>query len=421
MSKEKINSKSFGIVLYMDDSSYVGDPDKDKNIHMPHEKDIIIYFLFRNFYELGIGRNNEVDEVIIGHEHGDVNKKCHMQIFIKFNKKLRKMMEPSNFTIENEKYIYMAQRSKTTAKLRNYCKKGGDFFEMYPNKTIKEMLREQNMIDELIDVDDPYDTMLKNDKLNEKQIITIFKNCPITDYKKDFMTNSKKIFENYNHYIKIEVNLPIFCWNFPKHIYNYVEEHFGDNDKKYLTFAKLYTWFKTYCEPEGYFRRKALFLFSLAGGVGKSFFARSLVPEISICNSPYYVYCRGTLDAGEFLKKDKTARLVILDDVNYISNDIEIWKALTVSEPTNIRSPYHNIPWKHSLPCIMLSNNIKTLRYWMETEDLKSRCIFVGIDFYIGPEGTDKEENHIVDRILSEDILEKLEINKNLFRDCKSF
>ena len=100
---------------------------------------------------------------------------------------------------------------------------------------------------------------------------------------------------------------------------------------------------------------------------------------------------------------------MILDDINYISNDIEIWKALTVSEPTNIRSPYHNIPWNHSLPCIMMSNNIKTLKFWMETEDLKSRCIFVGIDFYIGPPGTDSEENHKVDSYLTSDIYSKLQ------------
>ena len=151
-------------------------------------------------------------------------------------------------------------------------------------------------------------------------------------------------------------------------------------------------------------------MFSLSGGVGKSYFARNLVPEISICNSPYYVYCRGTLDASEFIRKDKTAKLVILDDVNYITNDIEIWKALTVSEPTNIRTPYHNTPWKHSLPCIMLSNNIKTLKFWMEAEDLKSRCVFIGIDFYIGPPGTDLEENHIVDSYLTNDINNKLGI-----------
>ena len=143
-----------------------------------------------------------------------------------------------------------------------------------------------------------------------------------------------------------------------------------------------------------------------------------MVPEISICNSPYYVYCRGTLDASEFIRKRDNAKLIILDDVNYIDKDIEIWKALTVSEPTNIRSPYHNFAWKKSLPCIMLSNNIKTLKYWTEAEDLKSRCVFIGIDFYIGPPGSDNEENRRLDSFFTDDINEKLlsKINK-----CNTF
>ena len=407
--KIPFQSKSFGIVVYMDDIMYVDDYEKNKDIHFPIPKEYFILYFLKHLYDKGIGKKNEVECIVIGHEHGETNGKCHMQIYIKFEQKIRKKILPGKVTIDGLNYLYMAQKTKTPAKLRNYCKKGGDFYELIPCKTIKDILRENALLDDLMDVDDPYDKLLNTENLSDKQILTIFKNCPITEYKKDFMCNGKKIYETYNNYIKKEQDIPEFNWSFPKHIYNHIENNFGAQDKQSIAFAKLYTWFKTYCEPEGYFRRKALFLFSLAGGVGKSYFARSLVPEISICNSPYYVYCRGTLDASEFLKKDKTAKLVILDDINYISNDIEIWKALTVSEPTNIRSPYHNIPWKHSLPCIMMSNNIKTLKFWMETEDLKSRCIFVGIDFYIGPPGTDSEENHKVDSFLTSDIFTKLQ------------
>jgi hypothetical protein len=111
---------------------------------------------------------------------------------------------------------------------------------------------------------------------------------------------------------------------------------------------------------------------------------------------------------------------VILDDVNYIGNDMEIWKALSVSEPTNIRSPYHNTPWLKSLPCVLLSNNTKTLKYWLETEDLQTRCVFIGLDFYIGPPGTDSEENHRVDSLLSEDIKEFLYLDPKSNK-CSSF
>ena len=404
------NSKSFGIVVYMDDIVYAKTYEENMTIHFPIPKEFFIFRFLKHLYDGNIGAKNNIECIVIAHEHGEVNGKCHQQIYIKFENKIRKLFKPGKLTIDGLNYLYMAQTSKSPAKLRNYCKKGNDFYEILPCKTIKEILRENALLDDLMDVDDPYDKLLNNGNLTDKQILTIFKNCPVTEYKKDFMSNGKKIYETYNNYIKQENDCPPFEWKFPNHMYNHIQENFGANDKVSLVYTKLYTWFKTYCEPEGYFRRKALFLFSLAGGVGKSYFARSLVPEISICNSPYYVYCRGSLDASEFIRKDKTAKLVILDDVNYITNDIEIWKALTVSEPTNIRTPYHNTPWKHSLPCIMLSNNIKTLKFWMEAEDLKSRCIFIGIDFYIGPPGTDLEENHIVDSYLTNDINNKLGI-----------
>ena len=416
---KKLLAKSFGIVIYMDDSVYKDDPNLNMEIHFPVAKDIVFYNLLKTFYNKGICNKNALDYAIVAHEHGDKEKKCHMQIFLTFDKKIQRQIKPGNFMINDVTYLYMAQNAKTPAKLRNYCRKTGDFVEFMPQSSIKDILKENNMIDELVDVDDPYDLLLNKEDLSDKQIKSIFKNCQVTEYKKDFMSNSKKIYETYNTYIKIEKEVPDFKWQFPQHIFKHVEDFSDSIDSKSITFVKLYTWFKTYCEPEGYFRRKALFLFSLKGGVGKSYFARSLVPEISICNSPYYVYCRGSLDASEFMRKDKTAKLVILDDVNYIDKDIEIWKALTVSEPTNIRSPYYNFPWKHSLPCIMLSNNIKTLKYWLEAEDLKTRCLFIGIDFYIGPPETDKAENHRTDSFLSCDIQTKLANQK--VNKCSSF
>lgn len=417
MAETVINSKSFGVVIYMDNEEYADTPEENETIHFHSTKDEIMIGLIHEFYNLKI--NAVIDNIVIGHEHGTDLKKCHMQVFIEFTTKIRKNIKPGSFTIGTNKYLYMAQKSKTPKKLRNYCKKDGDFIELFPCKSIKDILRENNILDSLMDVEDPYETLLTEKKLKDEQIISLFKNCQVTEYRKNFVNNSKQIFETYKKYIKEEEEEIKFEWLFPKHIYEHIENNFGGQDKVSLAYVKMYTWFKTYCEPEGYFRRKALFLFSLAGGVGKSYFARSLVPEISICNSPFYVYCRGTLDASEFLKKIKTARLVILDDVNYISNDIEIWKAITVGEPTNIRTPYHNIAWPNSLPCIMMSNNIKTLKYWMETEDLKGRCIFVGIDFYIGPPGTDNEVYHTTDFILTDDILNKLS-NKKIDK-CNSF
>ena len=399
-------TKSFGIIVQMSESLYCDDPVKNSSIHIPFSKKDVMLGLLKRFYELKIGINNVINEIVVGHEHGDDRNKCHMQIFLSFDTQVRKNISPGEFNVEGITLLYIAQHCKSPSKLRKYCKKSGDFLASFPCIKLKDVLKENNIIDQKIDVDDPYDYILKNNDLSDVEIKNIFTNCDIMECKKNFMINSKQIMETYNKYVRKNGDCIEFKWLFPKHMLEYVFSDYYEDEFKYKVFSTLYNWFLTYCDIDCNVvkRRKALFLFSIHGGMGKSYFARGLVPEISIGNSPYYVYCRGTLDGGEFLKKSKTAKLVILDDINYINNDIEIWKALAVGEPTNIRSPYHNVPWLCSLPCIMLSNNLKTLKYWMETEDLKSRCIFVSVDFFIGPPDKDNEKYHSFDYMLSSDV-----------------
>lgn len=405
----KLNCKSFGIVIYMDASYYDTEISKNDVIHIPISKEDVMVGLFKKFYEMKLG-DKIVDNFVIGHEHGKENHKCHMQIFIKFESKIQKQLDTGVFEYLGVKFLFIVQRCKSPKKLREYCKKGGDFLESFLDKKIKDVLRDHSVISETFDVDDPYDILLTRTDLSEENIKTIFSTCNVTEYKKNFINNSKQIFDTYNKYIKIEEKVPDFKWKFPQHMLDYIHDLMNVKTTKFEVYTCIYNWYKKYCDvkQEDVIRRKALFLFSIKGGMGKSYFARGLVPEISVGISPYYVYCRGTLDGGEFAKKQKTARLVILDDINYISNDIEIWKALSVSEPTNIRSPYHNIPWLKSLPCIMLSNNVKTFKYWLETEDLKSRCIFIGIDFYIGPPGTIDKELYKTNCVITDDIKNRI-------------
>lgn len=399
-------TKSFGVVIQMSENMYSEDIVANSSIHIPFSKEDVLNGLLKKFYDIKIGGNIIVNEIIVGHEHGNEKKKCHMQIFISFDSQIRKNIMPGEFYISDICFLYIAQHCKSPNKMREYCKKGGDFLACFPCNKLKDILKEKNIIDDKIEVDDPYDYILRRNNLSDVDIKNVFINCDIMDCKKSFMINSKQIMETYNKYVKKNDDVMEFKWQFPKHMLEYIFADDYDNELKYKTFSVLYDWFLKYCDINCDFvkRRKALFLFSIHGGMGKSYFARGLVPEINIGNSPYYVYCRGTLDGGEFLKKSKTAKLVILDDINYISSDIEIWKALAVGEPTNIRSPYHNVPWLCSLPCIMLSNNIKTLKYWMETEDLKSRCIFVSVNFFIGPPDKDNDQYHSFDYMLSPDV-----------------
>ena len=116
----KLNTKSFGIVIYMDDSIYKEDPDLNNGIHFPVTKEIVFYNLLKAFYDLGIGNKNNISYAIIAHEHGDKNRKCHMQMAITFNNKIQNKIKPGKFIIDDITYLYMAQNAKTPAKLRNF-------------------------------------------------------------------------------------------------------------------------------------------------------------------------------------------------------------------------------------------------------------------------------------------------------------
>lgn len=407
-----VNAKSFSFIVYMSPDKYDVNTNKNMDIHIPLHKKILFNRLIYDLYRKNILRNIIIEYLLIGHEHGKELRKCHYHIYIKLEKKINRHINPDSFIFEGITYLYMCQTSKTPGKLINYIKKENDYIEEYIEKNISDILREENLIQNIEDLKDPYDYLLNNNNLNTEQIVKIFSTSSITDYKKDFITNSKKIIDTYETYVfKKNEDVPDFSWRFPSHMIDYLNTNNIDTDK-YRIFKMIYDWYNKYCiiEQNVVKRRKSLFLFSLKGGVGKSYFARSLVPEIDIGNSPYYIYCRGTLDAQEF-KRKKLARLVILDDVCYTDKDIEIWKALAVSEPTNIRTPYYNFPWNKSLPCILLSNNYNTLKYWSQTDDLKTRCIFVSVNFYIGPPDTDVEENHRFDAYFTDDVNNKLRNN----------
>ena len=114
-----IASKSFGIVVYMDNKSY-SDKISNTNIHFPITKEQTAIQLFKAFYDIGLGKY-EVENIVIGHEHGEENNKCHMQIYLKFTEKIRKYIKPGSFIANNTTFLYMTQKCKTPAKMRNYC------------------------------------------------------------------------------------------------------------------------------------------------------------------------------------------------------------------------------------------------------------------------------------------------------------
>ena len=258
-------SKSFGIVLYRE---------HDDSEHIPLTKQEAILGLFKTFYDLKIGDENKIEEITIGHEHGDEKNRCHFQIFLKFEKQLRKIIKPGNFIEKEIKILYIAQRCREPEKLRNYCKKDGDFLTDFPDKTISEILRNNKMIEEHEGLIDPYDYLMNKETLTENQIVFAFKTCRKSDAKKNFVNNGKTIIENYNSIIKQDFDIPPFTWNFPEHIKNFLENEENKREELYDRYERIYRWFHEYCLPENKARRKALFLYSSTGGYVKSYFAR---------------------------------------------------------------------------------------------------------------------------------------------------
>ena len=105
-------------------------------------------------------------------------------------------------------------------------------------------------------------------------------------------------------------------------------------------------------------RKKALLIFSEERAMGKTTWATNLYPERET------IYCRANLDAEEFKNKERTAKLIVLDDItinihnkDHISR--EMWKAIIAGEPCTIRTPYYNYNWKRrGVPCIICTNNL---------------------------------------------------------------
>ncbi len=369
----KPDCRSLGVVIYGDNNMYAQTETENELIHIKIEKETVYKFLLDKMRK---EFSAEPIAIIVGHEHGENNKKCHFQCCMKFAKRFNRTIKPFATEINGIKIIGMFQRGKHPAKLWNYCKKDGDYYASEPDDVC----------------DNVYERLVKEKERSVENITDLM--C--AGDPKTFVLFGDKIINNYENLVK-QRELPKFQWIFPQHLLDYLtdDEHDTDFDRdekdKYYHMLK---WFKEHCITEDVTRRQCLFLVSTERGMGKTEFAKRLVPH-----EDYFIYCRGTLDAGEFKRKAKTAKLIILDDVSYIGTEKEMWKALISGEAVNICTKYHNYPWKGGLPCIVLTNELSTVSYWTNSNLFNSQCCFINIRKYLGPDGTrpvflDKKDIH---------------------------
>lgn len=370
--KYKLRAKNFGIVLYAEPEFYNSELSKLsslpdgilKHIHINVDKNVVLEEL-KAF--LGATYNIFCEKVVVGHEHGSNNGKCHFQCCVFGQKEVHKTFSPFVLLIPVEnsimpiKLLGMFQKVRNPHAIINYCKKENDFAIW---ETEVKTRKKNDSIENCFYHD--IEKFMEGDGAEfVKSMMTV--GGRIT---RDALFMGKHIEENFNKYLKSKP-LPEFNWIYPTVFSE--EKH----QNKHYKIA-IDEWLKFECYPIQD-RRKALFLYS-ERGFGKTEFAKRLVPD-----EAYYIYCRASLDGRQFKEKEKTAKLVILDDITYSPRDIELWKALLSGQETNINTKYCNEHFKHGLPTIVLTNDYNTFLEWTSHDMFKNQCYFVTIDEMIIP------------------------------------
>lgn len=383
---ERKKAKALGIVIYGESKMYDtfsteenmtrhiwvhgSDYVYEKNWFMDQVK-TVLWALFIHDY----GRN--VQQIIVGHEHGEKTGKCHLQIIVSLYNEIDTKCPPGNFKLfqkpsadsafgkfeEPLKLLYLTQRAVNSRALSNYCKKDGDFSFFYPDKAIK-IVRKLNSKGEELKTVNPWATIMANPDLSLEDKLDLVK----THAPRDACTNMKNIEYSLNSFTTLKI--PECEFRFP--------EHLMENPAVDL----IREWYFDYCLPQN-IRRKALFILG-ERGCGKTEFAKSLVNH-----EAYYVIFSGCFNADSL--KGKIPKLVILDDMtHYDDKNKEAWKHLCVGQTTNIRDCYQNIHWPYQVPCIILSNDEKMFKNMILDKEFGTQICYIDFEegMYIGPPGT---------------------------------
>lgn len=435
----KLDSKSFGIVLYMDKLNYnLKDMEKNKNIHMPHLLPTLAKGIL--FYLKRVIPTKRLNKLIIAHEHGTKYYKCHIQAFLEFSDRINLTLCPGSFKIKYREevtmanyddnhdkeqiYLIMFQSAKKKYALQNYVKKKD---ELVPENKYLEYEFDHKIVKDCFDNFQNLENKEADNKVDkseeEKELYNLLLNMPGLDYQtlkeicinNDRIAAKKFIIQNFERIIKVNklVNkvddIPEFKWNFPQYAIDYINNYKADkpgflNNDLYSFYLNTYNWFNRFClnnDPD-YFdsknsNRKLGLLVYGERGIGKTTFFQNLCGEFpNVTDNPFIIYCRNTITCEDFQKKMDTARLIILDDITFIKNQKEIIKALIVGQPVKLRSLYNdNVLFNKSIPCVILTNNLDTYDYMSVSNEFYLDLVKLGIDFYIGHPGTAPERQNI--------------------------
>lgn len=149
-------AKSIAVAVYGLPSFYSDNTKENKNIHLPYIKDIearrifceAFKVFFQNYY------NEQIAQVIVGHEHSRDKNKCYLQILIFFKGLFQKTILPGNFIIEdNEKpllkdfiFVFIKQKCISKFSFQNYTKELNNFSFLYEKTQDINSNNEENNI-----------------------------------------------------------------------------------------------------------------------------------------------------------------------------------------------------------------------------------------------------------------------------------
>lgn len=341
----KINAKTIGLVIYKD----VQDEEERKKPFLNHES--IKGWINEAFSEY------IMEDYVIGAEVGEQKGHYHYQCVVNFKKGLQKKKGYGRMAINDVNCYYVYEKGHSWKSLVKYCQKEGDFIASEKaleaaKKNKAEILLEKKTRTERIEyiVQAQPDIILKGDLTRTLDNI---------EKAEKYMTASKS------------------CgYSFPEHL---LERQ--DTDL-------LYKWYQRECigKNAGQ-RRRALVLYSKERALGKTMFAKAIAGGLE----EDYIICRGNFNKSQFDKPH--ARLLILDDMNFMAGQMEMWKALVTGERVSIREAYCNIEFTNGLPCIVTTNSYKTFKYMVGSEYFKNDCYFSWVKHYLGPEGSQREDD----------------------------
>jgi len=342
---KQLNNKTFGVVVYKD----TNEQEAKKLPFLSHE--LILEALKEEFKE------QEVLEYVIAKEMGDKMDHFHYQCVLQVKKELRQRKGYKRITINGEKVYYLFEKGHSWKSLVSYCKKDGDYIASTKAMETAKLNHAQQLLEKTT---------------KKEQIEYIIKNSPDVLLKGD-LTRTLDNIEKAQKYIN---NISSEGYMFPE----YLLER-SDTDL-------LYKWYNNEVinKTTGQ-RRKALVLYSKERALGKTMFAKTISGGLD----EDYIICRGNFNKTQFEKPN--ARLLILDDMNFMSGQMEMWKALVTGERVSIREAYCNMEFANNMPCIITTNNYKTFKYMSQSEYFMNDCYFSWVRNYLGPEGTQRTDD----------------------------